>query len=268
VHALIEALARNGLPLVFVNVLLEQLGLPVPAIPTLIAAGALSAGGRLSTAALLGLAVGASLIADTLWYLLGRRYGYRILKTVCGISLSPDSCVRQTESLFERQGVRSLLYAKFIPGFSTVAPPHAGAVRIGYLRFAFFDGGGAAIWAGSGIAVGIVFHRAIDTVAEYLEGLGFWALVIAGALLAAFVGWKWWQRRRFYRFLRMARITPEQLRALIDDGKAPVIVDVRNRTALQRDPRRIPGALSVPIEDIDASISQLPFDREVVLYCT
>ena len=268
VHALIEQLARHGLPLVFANVLLEQLGLPIPAIPTLVAAGALSAGGRLSTAALLALAVGASLIADSLWYLLGRRHGYRILKTVCGISLSPDSCVRQTESVFERHGVVSLLYAKFIPGFSTVAPPLAGALRVGFLRFAAFDAGGALVWAGSGVAAGIVFHRAIDRVAEFLEGLGFWSLAIAVILLAAFVGWKWWQRRRFYRYLRMARITPTQLRDLIDAGKAPVIVDVRNRAAAQRDPRRIPGAVRLLIEEIDASVEQLPPDREIVLYCT
>jgi membrane protein DedA with SNARE-associated domain len=268
VHALIEQLARHGLPLVFANVLLEQLGLPVPAIPTLIAAGALSAGGRLSTAALLALAVLASLMADSLWYLLGRRHGYRILKTVCGISLSPDSCVRQTESVFERHGAGSLLYAKFIPGFSTVAPPLAGALRVGFVRFALFDAGGALLWAGSGVAAGIVFHRAIDRVAEFLEGLGLWAVAITGALFVAFVAWKWWQRRRFYRFLRMARITPAQLRALIDAGKAPVIVDVRNRAAVQRDPRRIPGAIQLMIEEIDKSIDQLPPDREIVLYCT
>jgi membrane protein DedA with SNARE-associated domain len=267
-HALIEQLARHGLPLVFANVLLEQLGLPIPAIPTLVAAGALSAGGRLSTSGLLALAVLASLIADALWYALGRRYGYRILKTVCGISLSPDSCVRQTESVFERHGAVSLLYAKFIPGFSTVAPPLAGALRVGFLRFAAFDAGGALLWAGSGVAAGIVFHRAIDRAAELLEGLGFWAVAIAALLLAAFVAWKWWQRRRFYRFLRMARITPAQLRTLIDDGKAPVIVDVRNRAAVQRDPRRIPGAIRLMIEEIDSSIEQLPPDREIVLYCT
>lgn len=267
-HALIEQLARHGLPLVFANVLLEQLGLPIPAIPTLIAAGALSAGGRLSTSALLVLAVAASLLADSLWYLLGRRYGYRILKTVCGISLSPDSCVRQTESVFERRGVVSLLYAKFIPGFSTVAPPLAGAVRIGFLRFALFDAGGAAIWAGSGIAGGIVFHRAIDRVAEVLEGLGFWSLAIAGILLAAFIAAKWWQRRRFYRVLRMARISAAELRDMIDSGKAPVIVDVRNRAAVARDPRRIPGAIRLVTEEIDESIGQLPPDREIILYCT
>jgi len=265
---LIEQLARHGLPLVFVNVLLEQLGLPIPAIPTLIAAGALSAGGRLSGGLLILLAVFASLIADSLWYLLGRRHGYRILKTVCGISLSPDSCVRQTESLFERQGVVSLLYAKFIPGFSTVAPPLAGAVKIGFLRFLFFDAGGALLWAGSGIAAGMIFHRAIDRVAEFLEGMGFWSLVIAGVALALFVSWKWWQRRRFYRVLRMARISIAELQRLIDGGKAPVVVDVRSRAAAQRDPRRIPGAIRLVLEEIGEKVSELPLDREIILYCT
>jgi membrane protein DedA with SNARE-associated domain len=267
-HALIEQLARHGLPLVFANVLLEQLGLPIPAIPTLVAAGALSAGGRLSAVMLLALAVLASLVADSLWYLLGRRHGYRILKTVCGISLSPDSCVRQTESLFERRGPVSLLYAKFIPGFSTVAPPLAGAVRIGFLRFLLFDGGGALLWAGSGVAAGMIFHRAIDRVAEFLEGLGFWSIAIAVGALALFVGWKWWQRRRFYKFLRMARISVPELQRLLDEGHAPVIVDVRSRAAAQRDPRRIPGAIGIVMEEIDAQINQLPPDREIILYCT
>ena len=267
-HALIEQLARHGLSLVFANVLLEQLGLPIPAIPTLVAAGALSAGGRLSAAMLLVLAVFASLVADSLWYLLGRRHGYRILKTVCGISLSPDSCVRQTESLFERRGPTSLLYAKFIPGFSTVAPPLAGAVRIGFGRFLLFDGGGALLWAGSGVAAGMIFHRAIDRVAEFLEGLGFWSIAIAGGALALFVGWKWWQRRRFYKFLRMARISVPELQRLLDEGHAPVVVDVRSRAAAQRDPRRIPGAIRIVMEEIDAQISQLPPDREIILYCT
>ncbi len=267
-HELIAQLERHGLPLVFLNVLLEQLGLPIPAIPTLVAAGALSASGKLSGAMLIFLAVGASVIADSLWYFLGRRHGYRILKVVCGISLSPDSCVRQTEALFERQGIMSLLYAKFIPGFSTVAPPLAGAVRIGFLRFLLFDGAGAFVWAGSGLAAGLVFHRAIDRVADVLEGMGFWALVVAGGALALFIAWKWWQRRRFYRFLRMARISVADLRELIDSGKAPVIVDVRSRAAAQQDPRRIPGAVRLLVEEIDSSAKELPRDREVILYCT
>ena len=126
---LVELVIRHGVPLVFFNVLLEQLGVPVPAVPTLIIAGALSREGRISSTHVLVASVLASLIADWIWFMLGRRYGYRILKTLCRISLSPDSCVRDTESKFERWGLKSLLFAKFVPGFSTVAPPLAGAAK-------------------------------------------------------------------------------------------------------------------------------------------
>jgi membrane protein DedA with SNARE-associated domain len=260
--------ARYGLPLVFLNVFLEQIGLPIPAIPTLVAAGALAAEGKLSGWALVGLSILASLLADTIWYLLGRRHGYRILKTVCSISLSPDSCVRQTEAIFERRGIRSLLFAKFIPGFSTVAPPLAGAVGAGFATFAFYDGGGALLWAGSGILAGHVFHRAIDRVAGFLEGLGFWALVLAVFGLVLYVSWKWFERQRFYKFLRMSRISPSELRGLMDAGKEPVVVDVRTRATTEHDPRRIPGAIQITVEEIDQRISELPTDREIVLYCT
>ena len=267
-HELFLHVARYGLPLVFANVFLEQLGLPIPAIPTLVAAGALAAEGKLSGPVLILLAIVASLLADAVWFLLGRKHGYRILKTVCGISLSPDSCVRQTESLFERHGLRSLLFAKFVPGFSTVAPPLAGAVGAGFAPFLLFDGGGALLWAGSGLLAGHVFHRAIGRVAELLEGMGFWALIAAGAALALFVAWKWWQRRRFYRFLRMARISVDEVRRLIDEGRNPVIVDARSQASFVRDPRHVPGALRIVLEDLDRQVAELPMNREIVLYCT
>ena len=267
-HELLLHVARYGLPLVFANVFLEQIGLPIPAIPTLVAAGALAAEGKLSGLLLILLAILASLIADSVWYLLGRRHGYRILKTVCSVSLSPDSCVRQTESLFEKRGLPSLLVAKFIPGFSTVAPPLAGAVGSRFGPFLVYDGGGALLWAGSGLLVGHVFHQAVDRVATYLEGMGGWALVAVVLALALFVGWKFWQRRRFYKFLRMARISVDEVRRLIDGGEAPVIVDARNRTAFLNDPRHIPGALTIVLEDIDNQVAALPLNREIVLYCT
>jgi membrane protein DedA with SNARE-associated domain len=267
-HELFLHVARYGLSLVFLNVLLEQLGLPIPAIPTLVAAGALAAEGKLSGPWLIALAVLASLLADSTWFFLGRRHGYRILRTVCSVSLSPDSCVRETEALFERQGLRSLLFAKFVPGFSTVAPPLAGAAGAGLVPFLLFDAGGSLLWAGSGLIAGQVFHRAIDRVAEVLEGMGFWALLAAGMALALFIAWKWWQRRQFYKFLRMARISVDEVRRLIDEGKNPVIVDARNRASFLRDPRHIPGALRLVLEEIDAQIGELPMDREIVLYCT
>jgi membrane protein DedA with SNARE-associated domain len=257
-----------GLPLVFGIVLLEQLGAPIPALPVLIVAGALSRNGQLSSALVLVVAVGASVLADSVWYALGRRRGQRILKTLCRISLSPDSCVRQTEAVFERWGMPSLLFAKFIPGFSTVAPPLAGAAGASFSSFLLYDSGGALLWAGAGVAAGMAFHRAIDRALSLLASLGSGAFVVLAAGLAVFVAFKWWQRRRFYKMLRMARISVDELRRLIDGGEQPIVVDVRTAGARARDPRRIPGAVVMGISDLDAHLSELPRNREVILYCT
>jgi membrane protein DedA with SNARE-associated domain len=180
-----------GLPLIFAIVLLEQLGAPMPALPVLIVAGALAVDRNLSAVQILTVAVVASLLADSVWYVLGRLRGQRVLKTLCRISLSPDSCVRQTESIFERWGMPALLIAKFIPGFSTVAPPLAGAMRGRVASFLLFDAGGALLWAGAGVAGGMLFHRAIDRVVAALASSGGWALVLLVAGLVVFVAFKW-----------------------------------------------------------------------------
>lgn len=268
-HGLAATVHKYGLPLVFANVLLEQLGLPIPAVPTLIVAGALSVEKDLSAGAVLGVALVACLIADSVWYALGARHGFPILKTLCKVSLSPDSCVRQTTAAFERWGMPSLLVAKFIPGFSTVAPPLAGAVAKRPFAFLVFDGGGSLLWAGSAVLVGVLFHRAIDRAIEYLAGIGARALVIAAVALVLFIAAKWWQRRRFYRALRMARITPAELHELWSRGDAPVVVvDVRTSGSRSSDPQRIPGASSMTFEEIAEKVSSLPRDREIILYCT
>jgi hypothetical protein len=162
----------------------------------------------------------------------------------------------------------SLLVAKFIPGFSTVAPPLAGATRTRLPVFLFYDAGGSLLWAGSGVVVGVVFHRAIDRGLEFLTSIGSWALVLLGSALALFIAYRWYQRERFYRMLRMARITPEQLYALIEGGKDPVVVDVRTGGAIAADPRRIPGAVAINMSELDERVSELPTDREIILYCT
>ena len=143
---------EHGVGFVFLNVLLEQLGLPIPAVPTLVVAGALAADGKLPFGRLLAVALVATVAADTVWFLLGRRYGQKILKTLCHVSLSPDSCVRQTEGIFDRYGLASLLVAKFVPGFSTVAPPLAGAAGAPLPRFLLFTAGGTLLWAGCALA--------------------------------------------------------------------------------------------------------------------
>ena len=259
---LFDLVIRHGVPLVFFNVLLEQLGVPVPAVPTLIVAGALSRESRISSTHVLIASVLASLIADWIWFMLGRRYGYRILKTLCRISLSPDSCVRDTETKFERWGLKSLLFAKFVPGFSTVAPPLAGAAKHSTIKFLIFDAIGAIVWAGSAVAVGRAFHHAIGNVIASLESLGGWAVAVVAVIIAIFIFFKWAQRQNFYKQLRMARVSVHELKELMDQGGQPLIVDARSEGARNRDPRRIPTAVTLDIFDTIGG------GREIVVYCT
>lgn len=267
---LVRYLVRYGVSLVFLNVFAEQIGAPLPAVPTLIVAGALARNGKLSSTHMVILvAVIASLIADYAWFLLGRRYGYSILRTLCKISLSPDSCVRDTEARFERWGMKSLLIAKFVPGFSTVAPPLAGAGRKrSTLAFLIYDGIGALLWAGAAVLVGRAFHRQIGVVIGKLEDLGGWALLIVGGLLAIFVFAKWWERRRFLKQLRIARVSVDELKAMIERDEHPVVLNVRTRSSQSRDPRRIPTAIVAHADDIDRTVEAISPDREIVLYCT
>jgi membrane protein DedA with SNARE-associated domain len=267
-NRLIQLVLRYGVPLVALNVFLEQIGAPVPAVPTMIVAGALTREGRMSSTHLILAAMAASLIADYVWFLLGRRYGYRILRTLCRISLSPDSCVRDTEANFEKWGMKSLLVAKFIPGFSTVAPPLAGATGASSLTFLLYDGIGAFIWAGASVAAGRTFHHAIAQILKRLEALGWWAIVFAISLLALIIFVKWWQRLRFYKRLRVARVTVDELKAMLDSGDEPIVLDVRAPTSRKLDPRRIPTAIVAHTAEIDRHIADVPPHREIILYCT
>src|SRR5467141_1754588 len=259
-----DLITRHGLALIFANVLLEQLGVPLPAIPTLIVAGALAADGTLSAPAVFGVAFAASMIGDSAWYLAGRQYGRRVMTLLCRISLSPDSCVRQTENHFDRWGALTLVLGKFIPGLATIAPPLAGAMRIRWRPFLLLNGAGTALWAAAPIALGMLFYAQI----ERLQNMGVVALEAVGALLAAYVAFKWWERRRFYKMLRMARITAEELRHLLDSGKPPVIIDVRSRAERELDPRSIPGARAFEVEELEKLIDSLPADRDVIFYCS
>lgn len=263
-----EFVIRYGLPLIFGTVLLEQLGAPIPALPLLVAAGALAVDRDLSAVQVLAVAVVAALLADAVWYALGRRQGLRILKTLCRISLSPDSCVRRTEGFFERWGMPALLVAKFVPGLSTVAPPLAGAMHASLLSFLLYDAAGTLLWAGAGVAGGMVFHGAIDRFLAALASFGGGAITLLGLGLAAFVAFKGWQRWRFLKALRMARISVDELRQAMDEGGSPLVLDVRTAAGRSGDPWRIVGAAVLDVELLDAGLGELPRDREIILYCT
>jgi membrane protein DedA with SNARE-associated domain len=261
-------LTQHGLALVFANVLLTQAGVPVPAVPILIVAGAFVAQGQIGPASLILIAVVASLIGDTLWYFAGRRYGYRILRTLCRVSIEPDSCVKQTENIFERWGAPSLLVAKFIPGFSTVAPPLAGTMRLALVPFVAYSAAGAAIWAGVAIGAGMVFHSEVDRALAWLEQAGVGVLTAIASILMFYVTVKWFERWMFIRALRLARISVGELHELMQREDRPVILDVRSQTARKVDPRRIPGAIAVDINAPERVLPPVAPDREIVVYCT
>jgi membrane protein DedA with SNARE-associated domain/rhodanese-related sulfurtransferase len=266
--ALLQGLSRYGLSVVIVNVFINQLGIPVPVVPTLIVAGAVAAAGQLSFAwVFLGSAL-ACVAADGVWYLIGRFFGLKVLRTLCRISLEPDSCVSQTQGRFERWGVNSLVIAKFVPGLAIVAPPLAGVLNIGWPRFLFLSTLAAFLWVGAWMVGGALFRTQIESLLEILKSYGGLAGGVIVGVLVVYIAYKWFERERFLRKLRMARISAKELHQLIKSGAAPVIVDVRSSTARSLDPRWIPNARHVPLGDVGGHIADLPRDKEIVLYCT
>ena len=265
-NQLITLIEQHGLWLVFVNVLAEQAGVPVPAYPTLIVAGAYLTVGDGRVLALVAVGALAAVIADTLWYLAGRRFGTRVLRTLCRISLSPDSCVRQTETIFERFGPASMLFAKFVPGFASVATALAGALGLRYWKFVLFDLVGSLLWVGVAVAIGYVFRDAIGDALDTLASLGKWGLVLIAAAFAAWIATKWWRRILFIKQLRMDRVTVDELKTLLDANEVGVILDVRSSLS-QAASGRIPGALPIDIRKIAEGLDGVPKEGEVVVYC-
>ena len=268
VHELVQLIAEYGLALVFANVLAEQIGLPLPSVPTLIIAGALAADGKISGLDAFAATFVACIIANGIWYIAGRYYGRSTIKLLCRVSLSPDSCVRQTEVRFERWGGLTLILAKFIPGLSTIAPPLAGAMRLSWPRFLLSNGAGITVWASTAMGAGMLFHSEINQLILLLDRFESTAVEVILVLLALYIAAKWWSRRRFYKMLRVARIPADELHRLIDRGQRPLIVDVRSRVARDHDQRFIPGALEMDISEVDKRLEKLPVDRDIIFYCT
>ena len=268
VHRAFDFLIHHGLAVLFGWVLIEQLGVPIPAMPLLLAAGALAGTGHLNFFAALLFAVLGALTSDSLWFQLGRRKGIKILQLLCRISLEPDSCVRRTEGIFSKQGARSLLVAKFLPGLGLVTPPLAGVFRMRFRRFLLFDAIGSLLWAGVFLAMGYAFAGQIEQVAAQLASLGGWLLVLLAGALAAYIAYKFVARQRFLRELRIARITVDELKEKIDAGEQVTIVDLRHSLDFEAEPETIPGALHMEAKELEEKSNLLPRDGEVVLYCT
>jgi membrane protein DedA with SNARE-associated domain len=268
VKYILDFLLHHRYQVLVAVVFLEQMGLPIPAVPFLLAAGALSGMGQLDLRGALGLVVLSALLADLAWYQTGRRRGASILRLLCKISLEPDTCVRRTEDLFARHGARTLLVAKFVPGLNAAATPLAGVIGMPIARFLLHDAAGVLLWAGSYLFAGYAFAGQLEIVAVQAARLGGGLLALLLSLFAGWLVWKWNDRRRLIRQLRIARIRAWELKEMLDAGENVVIVDLRGEMDYAADPRTIPGALRVSAEDLASRHEAIPRDKDIVLFCT
>ncbi len=258
--------AHLGPPILFLLVLLQQAGVPYPITPVLIVAGAVSVHGHLNAAAVIGIAAAAAVLADLAWYTAGYRLGGRALKVLCTLSLSPDSCVSETERWFGRFGIRVLVVAKFVPGLGLVSTAMAGVVRASLDGFFLYDVAGNLLWASTAVGIGFLFHDAVGDVLNTLAELGYWVIPLIGAAVAGFIAVKLLKRRALIRELRSSRISVSELKELVDRGPAPVIIDALAPVSRQRE-GKIPGSIPVETLRLESGTATVPFDAEVIVYC-
>jgi membrane protein DedA with SNARE-associated domain len=262
----LELVARHGYVLLFFWVLAEQAALPIPSAPLLVVSGSLARTRQLDLAAVMTYVVAACILADTAWFHLGRRFSTKALQFICKVSLEPDTCVRRTENMFTRHGLYSLLVSKFVPGFNAVAAPLAGASAAHFGRFLLFDAIGSVLWAGAYVLIGFLFADQLEIAVAYAGRFGSGFVVFVAAAFAAWIGWKYLERRRFLKSVDVDRIGARELESLLSAGSDVIIVDVRGNLT-GKDPA-IVGAVHIPLEDLPTRHHEIPRDRDIVLVCT
>jgi membrane protein DedA with SNARE-associated domain/rhodanese-related sulfurtransferase len=255
---------RYGLLVVFLNVLLAEGGLPLPAFPLLIATAALVTQGRQQVLEIILVGVSGTLIADLAWYWGGKSYGRRVLGLLCKMSLSPDFCVRQTETVFLKVGPWSLLFAKFFPGLSTMSVAMAGVTKMSLPTFLLLNAVGALVFVGVAVVMGLIFQDAVTDLLRILANIGKFGVLFALAVLGLYLLARWGRRQAFIRRLGVDRITVDELRGLISAGHKPLILDARPKEIRSRE-GIIPGALSA--NPADPVVMTYSHEREIVVYC-
>jgi membrane protein DedA with SNARE-associated domain/rhodanese-related sulfurtransferase len=262
-----DFLLEHGLPVVFAWAFVVQAGVPAPAIPMLLGAGALSGSGRMDLALAVAAAVAATLGADALWYSLGRSHGTRALGMLCRFSLDPDSLIRHAKERFAAHRLRYLVLAKFLPGVNPLAAGLAGAVPIRPDLFLLYAAAGALLWAGAWMTLGYLCADVIGLVAAGAARLGTPLVIVIAAALIAYIVSKHVRRQRFLRHLQRARITPIELKQRLEAGDHLMIVDLRTALDIETAPYGIPGARLIPPETLDDPHQLIPKNSEVVFYC-
>lgn len=268
-ESLTQFLTQYGYILLGGWVLAEQIGLPLPAAPVLMAAGAMSAKGPFHfwlalTVSVIGCAVG-----DLFWFRIGQQGNRRVLNAICRISLEPDTCVRRTSDLIEKYGPKSLLVTKFVPGLNAVAAPLAGSAGLGLPKFLFFNLLGSILWCGCFLGIGYFFREKVGNIALWMAQFKWViALTLLVVIPAAYITFKYWQRRKFTREIWMERISPEELLQRIQAGEGVTIVDLRHGLDFLPDPRTLPHAIRMAPNEVEQRYTEIPAQAEVVLYCT
>jgi len=263
-----DILLKHGAPVLFGAVFVEQIGLPLPSIPWMLAVGAMAATGSFNAPKGIAAVMVACLLADAIWFYLGRYRGHQVLNLLCRISLEPDSCVRRTQNAFSRYGWRGILVAKFVPGLNTMAPPIAGMSKMKAGRFLLIDSGGSLLYGACFIYLGYFFSSQIQQIENALGNVGSSALMLIIGIAAVYVALKYWQRTRLLNDLRMSRITVDELRKLQDAGQSVSILDMRSQTELERDGQIIKGAVHLSVDDVKEKRYKIPDDGEVIVYCS
>ncbi|MEO7143873.1 MAG: rhodanese-like domain-containing protein [Bryobacteraceae bacterium] len=262
-----EFLLRYGYIVLFGTVLAEQIGLPIPSAPVILAVGALAGVGKFSLWGALAVVLVAAVAGDATWYQLGRSRGAAVLRLLCRISLEPDSCVRTTRIRFEKLGSFALVIAKFVPGLSTAAPPMAGVTRMPLGNFLLADSAGSLVWGAAFLAAGYLFGEQLEHAAASAARWGGWFLAIASGLLALYIGWKYYRRRRFLHHLRGARVQPEAVKAMLDRSEPVFLIDVRSAAEVE-ETGKLRGAVWLDLQTLESAPPEIPRDRDVIVYCS
>jgi membrane protein DedA with SNARE-associated domain/rhodanese-related sulfurtransferase len=266
-------LLRHTYSVIFGWVFVEQAGLPIPSIPLMLAAGTMSAAHKVHVAYALPVVMLACLIADSMWYFLGKRYGTKVLDLLCRFSLEAATCVSRTQGSVTKRGAFTLLFAKFVPGLSTMAAPIVGQAKIPYPTFVIYDMAGTLIWAGAWLFAGRFFGDLAKRSSDFFAMLGHFAGLLVVLMVIGVVVYRLVKRRQFVTELRGLRLEPTQLLAMIDDAtregkEQPFIVDLRHPLDVLTDPQILPGALRIGPDELKLHRQTIPLDRDIVLYCT
>lgn len=264
---------RHTYSVMFGWVLVEQAGLPVPSVPLMLAAGTMSAAHKVQLALIVPVVLLACFLADSMWWWLGRRFGNRVLDLLCRMSLDASTCVNRAQGSIARRGGATLLFAKFVPGVSTIAAPIAGQAGMRFPEFVMYDMAGTLVWAAAWLFAGRFFGDIAERSSKLFATLTHFAGALVLLMILGTIIYRYVQRRQFLAELRGLRLEPGQLLAMIEEAhtggaEPPFIIDLRHPLDVLTDPEVLPGALRIGPDELRLHRDEIPGDRDIVLYCT